>query len=128
MSPPLAAAAIAALELMKAEPERVARLRAERRRSSCAARKTPGIDTGTSHGTPSSPSSSAISSTPARLADRMLARGVNVLPIIYPAVPRTAARLRFFITSEHTPEQIREAVRIMREEMDGLGKRQKQAA
>ena len=58
----------------------------------------------------------------------MLARGLNVLPIIYPAVPIKAARLRFFLTSEHTPAQIREAVRTMREELDGLRKRQKQAA
>ena len=38
-----------------------------------------------------------------RLAERLLIRGLNVLPIIYPAVPLKAARFRFFITSEHTP-------------------------
>jgi 8-amino-7-oxononanoate synthase len=63
-----------------------------------------------------------------RMADRLLTRGLNVLPIIYPAVPIKAARLRFFLTSEHTPTQIRSAVQTMREELDGLGKRQKQAA
>ena len=50
----------------------------------------------------------------------MLARGVNVLPIIYPAVPLKAARLRFFVTSEHTHEQIRTAVRIAAEELRKL--------
>jgi 7-keto-8-aminopelargonate synthetase-like enzyme len=55
-----------------------------------------------------------------RITDRMLARGVNVLPIIYPAVPLKAARLRFFVTSEHTPEQIRTAVRIAAEELRKL--------
>ena len=52
-----------------------------------------------------------------RMTDRMLARGINVLPIIYPAVPVKAARLRFFITSEHTPEQIESTVAIAAEEL-----------
>ena len=34
-------------------------------------------------------------------------RGINVQPILYPAVEESAARLRFFIHSEHTEEQIR---------------------
>ena len=32
--------------------------------------------------------------------------GVNVQPILYPAVEETAARLRFFINCTHTEEQI----------------------
>jgi 8-amino-7-oxononanoate synthase len=51
-----------------------------------------------------------------------------VLPIIYPAVPLKAARFRFFITSEHTPAQIRAAVRIMREEMDAQSVKGRRAA
>ena len=50
----------------------------------------------------------------------MLARGINVLPIIYPAVPLKAARLRFFITASHTPEQIQSAVAIAAEELRRL--------
>jgi 7-keto-8-aminopelargonate synthetase-like enzyme len=42
-------------------------------------------------------------------------RGVNVQPIIHPAVPERAARLRFFLSSQHSPEQIREAVRLTAE-------------
>jgi 8-amino-7-oxononanoate synthase len=62
-----------------------------------------------------------------RLAAQLLARGLNVLPIIYPAVPLKAARLRFFLTSEHTPAQIRASVAAVREELDGLGRRQRAA-
>jgi 7-keto-8-aminopelargonate synthetase-like enzyme len=51
------------------------------------------------------------------MTERLAARGVNALPIIYPAVPMKAARLRYFITSEHTAEQIIEAVRITAEEL-----------
>ena len=58
-----------------------------------------------------------------RLGERLLARGLNVLPIIYPAVPLKAARFRFFITSEHTPTQIRNAVETMREELSSVDRR-----
>ena len=54
-------------------------------------------------------------------------RGLNVLPIIYPAVPLKAARFRFFITSEHTPDQIRSAVKIMCEVMEESGAKRRAA-
>ena len=47
---------------------------------------------------------------------RPFRRGINVQPILYPAVPERAARLRFFLTAAHSEEQIREAVRILVEE------------
>jgi len=40
-----------------------------------------------------------------------------VQPILYPAVEESAARLRFFITSRHTPDQIRRTVTAMQEEL-----------
>jgi 8-amino-7-oxononanoate synthase len=44
------------------------------------------------------------------LSKSLLDRGINVQPIIYPAVEDHAARLRFFINCTHTEEQIRFAV------------------
>ena len=41
-----------------------------------------------------------------RAADRLFDLGINVQPIIYPAVPEQAARLRFFISSLHAPDQL----------------------
>ena len=127
LSPPLAAAASASLGILKAEPERVARVQANGKLFLSLARAA-GMDTSTSEGYAVVSVIVGDLINAGRMADRLLARGLNVLPIIYPAVPIKAARLRFFLTSEHTPTQIREAVRIMREELDGLGKRQKQAA
>ena len=43
------------------------------------------------------------------MSRKLFAAGFNVLPIIFPAVPHQQARLRFFITSEHTREQIASA-------------------
>jgi hypothetical protein len=53
------------------------------------------------------------------LADRMRRRGVNVQPIVYPAVPDAAARLRFFLNTSHTDAQIDEAVAILAQETGG---------
>jgi len=119
LAPPLAAAASAALQVLKNEPERVARLQSNGQLFLAEATAAE-LNTGTSQG-------HAILSVivgdlvnAGRLTERLLARGINVLPIIFPAVPLKAARLRFFITSEHTPEQIRNIVRLLREELDGL--------
>jgi 8-amino-7-oxononanoate synthase len=127
LSPPLTAAATASLGVLKAEPERVARLQANGKLFLSLARAA-GMDTSTSEGYAVVSVIVGDLVNAGRLADRMLARGLNVLPIIFPAVPIKAARLRFFITSEHTPAQIRDAVKSMREEIDGLGRRQRQAA
>jgi len=127
LSPPLTAAAIASLELLKAEPARVARLQSNGKLFLSLARAA-GMDTSTSEGYAVVSVIVGNLVNAGRLADRLLARGLNVLPIIYPAVPIKAARLRFFLTSEHTPAQIRKAVQTMGEELDGLRGREKQVA
>ena len=38
-------------------------------------------------------------------------------PILHPAVEESAARLRFFITSQHTPEQIRRTVTALQQQL-----------
>jgi 8-amino-7-oxononanoate synthase len=55
-----------------------------------------------------------------RLSRALFERGVNVQPILYPAVEESAARLRFFITSEHTEEQIRFTIDAMVEELEKI--------
>ena len=52
-----------------------------------------------------------------RLSRGLFVRGINVQPILYPAVEEQAARLRFFITSCHTPDQIRWTVAALQEEL-----------
>jgi 7-keto-8-aminopelargonate synthetase-like enzyme len=42
----------------------------------------------------------------ARYAQKLFERGINVQPIIYPAVAEKAARLRFFLSSEHSEVDI----------------------
>jgi 7-keto-8-aminopelargonate synthetase-like enzyme len=49
-----------------------------------------------------------------------LGRGINVQPILYPAVEESAARLRFFITSLHSEEQIRTTIDAISEELEKI--------
>ena len=47
--------------------------------------------------------------------------GINVQPILYPAVEEKAARLRFFITARITAkQQIRETVDAVAEELEKI--------
>lgn len=119
MSPPLAAAAHAALGIMLEEPWRVAALRARGRQFLRLAREA-GIDTGLSQGFSVVPAITESSVKAARLSQALFERGINVQPILYPAVPENSARLRFFLSCMHTEEQLRCAIKALAEEMRGL--------
>ena len=115
MAPSAAAAALAAIEVLRREPERVRRLN-ERAALFLRLVREGGLDVGGSIGAAIVPVITGSSIRAGRLAQAMFARGVNVQPILYPAVPERAARLRFFLTAEHTEEQVRETARILVEE------------
>jgi 8-amino-7-oxononanoate synthase len=115
MPPPIAAAAIASLDMMEREPERVARLNANTRLLMDEIGRA-GLDTGLSAGLGIVPVITGSSISAARLSDALFKRGINVQPIIYPAVPEKSSRLRFFVSSEHTAEQIATTVAILKEE------------
>lgn len=119
MSPPLAAAALASIQVMLREPERVARLQARGQLFLETARAA-GLDVGTSEGFSVVPVITGNSVVATKLGQRLLERGINALPIIHPAVPEKSARLRFFLTSEHEEQQIRHAVAVTAEELARL--------
>ena len=106
ISPPNAAAALAALRLLKAEPERVALLH-DRANLFLRLAHERGLNNGTSKDSPVVPVIVGESFRCILLSRHLLDRGINVQPIIYPAVEDNAARLRFFINCTHTEEQIR---------------------
>jgi 8-amino-7-oxononanoate synthase len=116
LSPPNAAAALAALRLLQEEPERVAQL-GHNSRLFLQLAKEAKLDTGTSNNTPVVPIITGNSANALRLSHALFERGINVQPIMYPAVEESAARLRFFITSLHTDEQIRATVAATSEEL-----------
>lgn len=109
MAPALAAASLESLRILHAEPERVARLQANAALFLRLAREA-GLDTGSSAGLAIVPVIVGSSVGAARLSQALFEQGINVQPILYPAVPDASARLRFFLSSEHTEAQIRSAV------------------
>ena len=119
LSPPVAAAALAALKVMRAEPERVAQL-ADNAAFFLAEAKAAGLDTGPSIGAAIVPIMTGGSIRAATAAHRLRELGVNVQPIMQPAVPEKSARLRFFISSLHSREQLARVVAQTAEVLDGV--------
>lgn len=119
MPPPLAAASLAALEILRREPQRIVALQA-RGRYFLESAKAAGIDTGASTGLAVIPAITGSSIKAARLSAALFERGINAQPILYPAVPEKSARLRFFMSCEHTEMQIKTTVAALAECQDSL--------
>jgi 8-amino-7-oxononanoate synthase len=109
LSPPIAAAALEALKIMLNEPERVSRL-IERSSAFLNLAVERGLDTALSQGYAVIPAITGSSIKAVKLSQALFEQGINVQPIIHPAVEERAARLRFFISCTHTQQQIEVAV------------------
>lgn len=114
LPPPATAAALAALRIMLAEPERVKRLQQISRYFLEQAHAND-MDTGSCMG---------YAIVPAMMGDPRLAvlasealneHGILAKPIIYPAVADQSARLRFFISCDHTKQMVDETMSAWRE-------------
>jgi 7-keto-8-aminopelargonate synthetase-like enzyme len=116
MPPVIAASTLKALEILHREPERVSKLQHNGTtfRALALAR---GLDTGNGAGTAICPIIVADSAPAVMLAQRLLARGINVQPVTHPAVPAKASRLRFFLTAMHTDAEMAEAIEATAEEL-----------
>lgn len=124
ISPVLAAASLQALRIMQREPERVALLQARAQDFLRRARQA-GLDTGHSQGFAVVPLLTGSSFEAVRLSNRLFEQGINVQPIIHPAVEERAARLRFFISATHTEAQIATTIDLLtnlRSEATGIAR------
>ena len=101
----VAGPSLAALQVMKEEPERLKRLHDISRYFLQQARLK-GFDIGESIGVAVVPVIVGSSVLAAGLSDALLKDDINVQPILHPAVPEKSARLRFFLNCDHTREQI----------------------
>ncbi len=116
MAPQVAAPSLAALNILKNEPERVKRLH-DRSHYFLEKAKAAGINTGLSQGVAIIAAITGSSVNAARASMHLFERGINVQPILYPAVPEKNARLRFFISCEHTEQQIDKTIQAFKEQM-----------
>lgn len=109
LSAPIAAAAITSLKIMHREPERIAKLKSISQYFMIRA-KALNLDIGDSIGVAIIPVILGSSITAGKLSSDLFKQGINVQPILYPAVPEKSARLRFFLSCEHTEEQVDETL------------------
>lgn len=105
LSPVLAAASLEALRVMQREPERVIALRT-RGQQLLGKLQGHGINTGFAAGYAIVPIIIGSSIKAVRLSNQLFAQGINVQPIVYPAVEEKAARLRFFLSALHSEQDI----------------------
>lgn len=112
IAPPVAAAALESLRIMLAEPDRVERLQA-RAQFLLKQAQAHGLNTGYSQGYAVIPAIVGSSIKATKLSNQLFDQGINIQPILYPAVEEKAARLRFFVSSLHSEEQLQTAVETL---------------
>ncbi len=112
ISPPVAAAALCALNILIKEPERVSGLQ-KNSAIFLNACQSHGLNTGNASGHAIIPLMCKSSKEAVSLSEHLFKEGVYALPIIYPAVPEHLARVRFFINSSHTEAELTYCVRLI---------------
>ncbi|MBI5330569.1 MAG: aminotransferase class I/II-fold pyridoxal phosphate-dependent enzyme [Betaproteobacteria bacterium] len=103
------AAALAALRILRREPERVERLRANSRAFRRLMHEA-GFAVDVQGVSPIIPLHIGDQYRCMQVSHDLLERGIHVQPVIYPAVPQDGALLRFFICADHTLAQLEAAV------------------
>jgi len=119
MSPANTAAALAAIRLLKAEPERAIKLQS-RAKFCLDLAKSKGFNTGYSGNSPVIPIIVGEPHKAVRLSKLLGQAEINVNPMVYPSVPYDAARLRFFITCLHTEAQVQQTISALVEAISKL--------
>lgn len=108
----VAAPSLKVLELMQQEPERVTQLQTISHYFLQQAQAR-GLDTGHSIGSAVVPVIVGSSPLAAHLSHALFEQHINVQPILYPAVPEKSARLRFFLSCEHTQAHIDKTLDVL---------------
>jgi len=102
--PAVAAACIAAIDVLENEPERIERLWDNTRFFKSALQEL-GFDIGISE-TPITPVMAGDETKAQQLAARLFEEGVFATSVVYPTVPLGKARVRTIVTSEHTRDDL----------------------
>jgi 8-amino-7-oxononanoate synthase/acyl carrier protein len=112
ISPANAAAALKALNILESEPERVQTLhrRCEQFRRTV---RQHDLSVGNGADTPIVPILAGDAENCLRSWQALMEQSISAQPILPPAVPQNSARLRFFITQQHSEKQIRMAVETL---------------
>jgi 8-amino-7-oxononanoate synthase len=118
LTPPNAASALTALRILRREPQRVQRLRDVSNHFQDLL-KTAGLDTGSCAGIAIFPVFLDDPHETMRVNEQLHLAGVEGSGIVYPAVPKSQSRLRFFLSNLHTEEQLERAVQALHKILNG---------
>jgi glycine C-acetyltransferase len=102
--PAVAAACLAAIDVLEDEPELIERLWANARHFKRGLERL-GFDTGASE-TPITPVIVGAGALAHRFSDRLFDEGVFAMGIGFPTVPEATSRVRTIVTAEHTTEDL----------------------
>lgn len=117
--PAVAAACLAAFDVLEQEPERIERLWANTRHFKEGLKRL-GFNTGISE-TPITPILVGEADLAMKFSDRLFEKGVFAQGIGYPTVAKGKARLRTIVTATHTEEDLDRALGILGETGRALG-------
>ena len=117
--PAVAAACIAAFEVLEQEPERIERLWSNTKRFKAGLQRL-GFNTGISE-TPITPIIVGEAERAMKLSDLAFERGVFAQGIGYPTVAKGKARLRTIVTATHTEEELDRALEVLGDAAKSLG-------
>ena len=106
--PAVAAACLAAVDVLEQEPERIERLW-ENTRFFKAGLESLGFDSGVSQ-TPITPVIVGESAVAGRMSERLFDLGVFAQAVVYPTVALDKARIRTIVTSEHSRDELEECL------------------
>jgi len=117
--PAVAAACLAAFDVLENEPERIERLWSNTKRLKEGLKRL-GFDTGISE-TPITPIIVGDADLAMKFSDRLFEKGVFAQGIGYPTVAKGRARLRTIVTATHTEEELDRALHILGDVGRSLG-------
>jgi glycine C-acetyltransferase len=117
--PAVAAACLAAFDVLENEPERIERLWSNTRRLKDGLKRL-GFDTGISE-TPITPIIVGEAELAMKFSDKLFEKGVFAQGIGYPTVAKGRARLRTIVTATHTEEELDRALSILADVGRSLG-------
>jgi len=120
ISPPVAAAALEAIRILRRDPEPVAALKKNISYFVKVARQAD-LNICLAGETAIIPILIGDETAAFRLSGMLLERGISVPPAVYPAVPMGKARLRFCVTSSHKEAQINFAINQLKEAAQEAG-------
>ena len=111
-TPANTAAGLEALRIMRSEPERARRVR-ENAAYFIEQAKAKGLNTYNSKDSGVVPLMIPDSELALWLSVRLFEQGICAYPMIFPVVPRNQSRLRFFVNTDHTREQIDQTIDLI---------------